>query len=94
MLSGILPRPGLAFQSFDFVWFFRTTAGAEQHPGDRTGETALWTVSHLSEREALFDRSDLLAATGRDRNGKAQEGSMRRWQIRPRKRRDFPAAGV
>ena len=37
------------------------------HPGDTAGDAARWAVEHLSERQAVFGHTDLLAATlGRD----------------------------
>ena len=37
------------------------------HPGDAAGDAARWAVEHLSERQAVFGHTDLLAATlGRD----------------------------
>ena len=37
------------------------------HPGNAAGDAARWAVEHLSERQAVFGHSDLLAATlGRD----------------------------
>ena len=37
------------------------------HPGDAAGVAARWAVEHLSERQAVFGHTDLLAATlGRD----------------------------
>ena len=45
----------------------RSDADLFTHPGDAAGDAARWAVEHLSERQAVFGHTDLLAATlGRD----------------------------